>query len=138
MRQTDVFTIFSQTRKDWVEKQGFCGAAMNHRGKSCIPTNPETEILARSGIKRMLRHNIQNASHEQGLNSPGVTVLVRDRQAKFPRRPILPVKGASLVAGKLSAADNISQRQADKLPVWAVSRNAIPPKFPILPKKVPI
>ena len=147
MRQTNAFTIFPQRRKDWVEQQGFCGAAMHCRGKSSIPTNPDTEILARSGLKSMLRHNIQNASHEQCRNGPAVTVLVRNRQAKFPRRPILPVEGACLVAGlvastclvagKLSAADNISHRQADKLPplFWRVLATPALPNNPSCPKK---
>ena len=71
MRQTDAFTRFSQRRKDWVEKHGFCGAAMNRLGKSCIPTISETEIAARGGKKSILRHSTQNASQSQVFNGPG-------------------------------------------------------------------
>ena len=38
---------------------------------SCIPTNPQKEILARGGIKRMLRHGTQNAGQLQFFNGPG-------------------------------------------------------------------
>ena len=44
---------------------------------SCIPTNPQKEILARGGIKSRLRHDTQNACQQQSFNGPASPPLQR-------------------------------------------------------------
>ena len=57
---------------------------MNRLGMSCIPTNPQKEILARGGIKSRLRHYAQNACQSQFfLNGPAKTPTL-----KLPLPPV--------------------------------------------------